>query len=195
MLQCLRENQLNANFSKCEFFKIEVKYLGHIISREGIVVDPSKIQAIIDWPTPTNVVEVHSFMRLAGYYHQFVQGFLRISHPITSPQRKGKKFVWSKPCEVSFQTLKERLSSAPILVVPDLFGDFRVCTDASLDGIGALLMQEGHMIAYESHKLKDHELNNPTHDLELVIVVHALTRWRHFLLGHQFELHTDHHSL
>lgn len=91
--------------------------------------------------------------------------------------------------------LKERPMSAPILAVPDLTLEFVVCTDASLDGIGAVLMQEGRVVAYESRKLKTHELNYPTHDLELAAVVHALTRWRHFLLGHHFELHSDHSSL
>lgn len=123
------------------------------------------------------------------------KGFSRITHPITSLQRKGKKFVWSEQCEIAFQTLKVRLTSAPILVVHDPSRDFVVCTDASLEGIGVVLIQEGHVIAYESRKLKDHELNYPTHDLELAIVVHALTRWRHFLLGHRFELHMDHRSL
>ena len=100
-----------------------------------------------------------------------------------------------KKYEEAFQKLKELLTNALILAIPDLQGDFMVCTDASLEGIGAVLMQNGRVIAYESHKLKDHELNYPTHDLELAAVVHALTRWRHFLLGHRFELHSDHRSL
>jgi hypothetical protein len=195
VLQCLRENQLFANLEKCEFFQTEVKYLGHVISGEGIAVDPAKIQAIVEWPTPTNVSEVRSFMGLAGYYRRFVQGFSRIAHPITSLQRKGKKFIWTEKCSEAFQILKDKLTSAPILAVPDPAENFVVCTDASLEGIGAVLMQEGRVIAYESRKLKDHELNYPTHDLELAAVVHALNRWRHFLLGHRFELHTDHRSL
>ena len=96
---------------------------------------------------------------------------------------------------MAFQTLKEKLTNVPILIVPDPTKDFVVCTDASLEGLGAVLMQDGRVIAYESCKLKDHELNYPTHDLELAAVVHALVRWRHFLLGHHFKLHTDHRSL
>ena len=103
--------------------------------------------------------------------------------------------MWIEKCEEAFQKLKELLTSALILVVPDPEGDFMVCTDASLEGIGAVLMQNGRVIAYESRKLKDHELNYPMHDLELAAVVHALKRWRHFLLGHRFELHSDHRSL
>ena len=183
------------NLSKCGFFQLEVKYLGHIITGDGIAVDSKKIRAIMDWPAPTNVSEVHSFMGLAGYYRRFVKDFSRVAHPITSLQRKGKKFVWSDQCEIAFNALKERLTSAPILAVPNPVGDFMVCTDASLEGVGAVLMQDGRVIAFESRKLKDHELNYPTHDLELAAVVHALVRWRHFLLGHRFELHSDHRSL
>ena len=87
------------------------------------------------------------------------------------------------------------MTSASILAVPDLAGDFMVCTNASLEGIEVVFMQEGRVIAYESRKLKDHELNYPTHDLELAVVIHALVQWRHFLLGHRFELHSDHRSL
>lgn len=195
VLQCLRDNQLYANLAKCEFFQSEIQYLGHIISGEGISVDPAKIQAIVDWPTPTTVSEIRSFMGLAGYYRRFIQNFSRIAHPITSLQRKGKKFLWTEKCEEAFRKLKELLTCAPILAVPYPAGDFTVCTDASLEGIGAVLMQDGRVIAYESRKLKDHELNYPTHDLELAAVVHALVRWRHFLLGHKFELHSDHRSL
>ena len=96
---------------------------------------------------------------------------------------------------MAFQKLKECLTSAPVLAVPDSGKEFVVCTDASLDGIGAVLMQEGCVIAYESKKLKNHEVNYPTHDLELAAIMHALTKWRHFLLGQRFELHTDHQSL
>ena len=107
------------------------------------MVDPSKIQSIMEWPVPTNVFEVRSFMGLAGYYHRFVKDFSRVAHPITLLQRKGKKFIWMEKCEEAFQKLKECLTSAPILAVPDPTRDFVVCTDASLEGIGAVLMQEG----------------------------------------------------
>ncbi|KAH9297900.1 hypothetical protein KI387_029582, partial [Taxus chinensis] len=142
VLQVLREQKLYGNLEKCSFFQTEIQYLGHIISSEGISVDPSKIQAILDWPTPTSVTEVRSFMGLVGYYRRFVQDFSRIAHPITSLQRKGKKFDWSEKCEQAFQLFKERLTTAPILAVPDPTEDFVVCTDASLEGLGAVLMQE-----------------------------------------------------
>lgn len=134
-------------------------------------------------------------MGLASYYRKFVLNFSKIAHPITSLLRKAKKFVWTVECNSSFQKLKECLTSAPVLVVPDATKEFTVCTDASLDGLGAVLMQEGRVIAYESRKLKNHGVNYPTHDLELAAIMHALTKWRHFLLGQKFELHSDHRSL
>jgi hypothetical protein len=102
VLQCLRDNQLYGSLSKCAFFRSEVKYLGHVISGDGISVDPSKIEAIMNWPAPTSVTEVRSFMGLAGYYRRFVEGFSRVAHPITSLQRKGKKFEWTEKCERAF---------------------------------------------------------------------------------------------
>lgn len=111
-----------------------------MISGEGISVDPLKIQAIVEWPTPTNVSQVCSFMGLASYYRRFVKDFSRVAHPITSLQKKGKKFIWTEKCEEAFQKLKECLTSAPILAVPDPTRDFVVCIDASLEGIGVVLM-------------------------------------------------------
>ena len=96
VLQCLRDNQLYANVEKCDFFQSKFQYLGHIIFGDGISVDPTKIQAMVDWPAPTNVSEIRSFMGLAGYYRRFVQNFSRVAHPITSLQRKGKKFFWTE---------------------------------------------------------------------------------------------------
>jgi hypothetical protein len=113
VLQVLREHQLYAKFNKCDFFKKEIQYLGHVISVEGVAVDPAKIKEIMDWPAPRNVTEVRSFMGLDGYYRRFIKGFSKIGNPITSLQRKGKKFVWSPECEDSFQQLKQLLTNAP----------------------------------------------------------------------------------
>ena len=114
--------------------------MGHIITGDGIEVDPEKIRVIMDWLVPTNVSEVCSFMGLAGYYHHFMNDFSRVAHPITSLQRKGKKFVWSDQCETTFNALKECLTCAPVLAVPNPVGDFMICTNASLEGMGAVLM-------------------------------------------------------
>ena len=169
--------------------------MGHIISEEGITIDPSKIETIQEWPTLKNVTEVRSFMGLAGYYRRFIEGFSRIAHPITSLQKKGVDFEWTSKCEENFQKLKELLISAPILRIVDPEKDCVVWTDACKEGLGGILTQEGHVICYESRKLKDHERNYAMHDLELVAIVHALKMWRHYLIGRKFELRTDHLGL
>jgi hypothetical protein len=126
----LRENQLYAKLSKCSFFQEWINYLGHIISKDGIAVDPKKIEAIREWSEPRNVMEARSFMGLDGYYRRFIARFSKIAHPITSLQRKGKQFHWTEGCEENFQRLKQLLTSAPILRIVDPNVDFIVCTNA-----------------------------------------------------------------
>ena len=130
-------------------------------------------------------------MGLTSYYQRFIEGFLRISYPITSLQNKGVKFVWSLKCQEIFDQLKELLTKAPILKVADPYKDYMVCTDASKEGVGGLLSQDGHVVCYESCKLKEHEHNYVVHDMELTTVVHALKMWYHCLLGKKFLLLTD----
>ena len=195
VFETLRRAQLYAKFSKCEFWKDEVAFLGHIVGREGVSVDPSKIKAIVDWERPTNVTEIRSFLGLAGYYRRFVEGFSKIAVPLTKLTHKNTKYVWSDECEQSFQELKARLTSAPILVLPDEGGSFVIFSDASGKGLGCVLMQGGKVIAYGSRQLRPHEQNYPTHDLELAAVVFALKIWRHYLYGVTCEIFTDHKSL
>jgi hypothetical protein len=169
--------------------------LGHIISKEGIVVDPEKVKAIREWLAPRNVAEVRSFMGLAGYYRRFIAEFSRIAHSITSLQRKEKKFQWTEECESNFQRLKQMLTSAPILKIVDPNKDYVVCTDACKEGLGGVLSQEGFVICYESRKMKENERNYATHDLELAAIIHTLRKWRHYLMGKRFELRIDHNGL
>ena len=137
-------------------------------------MDLENIESIMNWPTPRNVTDVRSFMGLAGYYRRFIEGFSKVAHAITSLQKKGMKFEWTSRCEESFQRLKSLLTSAPVLKVADPEKYFVVCTDACGQGLGGVLMQDNHVICYESRKLKEHEKNYATHDLELVAIVHAL---------------------
>jgi ribonuclease HI len=169
--------------------------LGHIILEEGIIVDPKKVEAIREWSVPRNVVEFRSFMGLVGYYKRFITGFSKIADPITSLQRKEKKFQWTKECEKGFQRLKQLLTNAPILRILDPNMDFMVCTDPCKEGLGGFLSQDGFVMCYESRKMKEHEKNYSTHDLELVAIIHALRKWRHYLIGRRFELRTDHNGL
>ena len=134
-----------------------VSFLGHVISEEGISVDPRKIQAVKDWPIPKNVREIKSFVGLAGYYRRFVQDFSRIAAPLTKLTRKGVKYVWTEDCTKAFEELKKRLTTAPILKMPTGSGDMVIYSDASGSGLGCVLMQHGHVIAYASRQLKQHE--------------------------------------
>ncbi|KAL0559001.1 hypothetical protein IC582_003590 [Cucumis melo] len=195
VLQTLRDNKLYSKFSKCEFWLKQVSFLGHVVSKAGVSVDPAKIEAVTGWTRPSTVSEVRSFLGLAGYYRRFVENFSRIATPLTQLTRKGAPFVWSKACEDSFQTLKQKLVIAPVLTVPDGSGNFVIYSDASKKGLGCVLMQQGKVVAYASRQLKSHEQNYPTHDLELAAVVFALKIWRHYLYGEKIQIFTDHKSL
>ena len=183
VLQILRERQLYAKFSKCQFWLDKVAFLGHVISAEGISVDPHKIEAIVNWNPPTNVSEVRSFLGLAGYYRKFVEGFSKIATPLTNLLKKDQKFELSYTCQHSFEELRQRLTTAPVLALPSGKDGYVVHSDASIQGLGCVLVQDGRVIAYASHQLKKHEQNYPTHDLELAAVVFALKIWRHYLYG------------
>jgi hypothetical protein len=195
VLQKLRDNQLYAKFSKCEFWIDKVPFLGHIISNGGIAVDPAKVKEVMEWRVPTTVTEIRSFLGLAGYYRRFIEGFSKIAKPMTLLLEKGKEFKWDEKCQESFDQLKERLMSPPVLVMPDLQKGFDIYCDACGQGLGCVLMQEGHVIAYASRQLRKHELNYPTHDLELAAVVHALKIWRDYIMGTKCQVYTDHKSL
>ncbi|TYK28809.1 ty3-gypsy retrotransposon protein [Cucumis melo var. makuwa] len=154
VLQTLRDNKLYAKFSKCEFWLKQVSFLGHVVSKAGVSVDPAKIEAITSWPRPSTISEL---------------------------TRKGAPFVWSKACEDSFQNLKQKLVTAPVLIVPDGSGSFVIYSDASKKGLGYVLIQQGKVVAYASRQLKSHEQNYPTHNLELAAVKELNMRQRRWL--------------
>ncbi|GJS54474.1 reverse transcriptase domain-containing protein, partial [Tanacetum coccineum] len=195
VLELLRKDKLYAKFSKCEFWLQEVHFLGHVVNQNGIHVDPSKIEAVKNWKTPTTPSEIRSFLGLAGYYRRFIANFSKIAKPLTSLTQKNQKYVWGMEQEEAFQTLKNNLCDAPILMLPDGVEDFVVYCDASNQGLGCVLMQRGKVIAYASRQLKIHEKNYTTHDLELGAVVFALKTWRHYLYGTKSVIYTDHKSL
>ncbi|XP_016168704.1 uncharacterized protein LOC107611269 [Arachis ipaensis] len=140
MLQILKERKLYAKLTKCEFWKSEVKFLGHVVSKQGIAVDPAKVEAVMNWERPTSVTKIRSFLGLVGYYQRFIKGFSQLALPLTKPTRKDAPFVWTPECEGSFQALKQRLTTAPVLVFPELSESFEVYCDASLKGLGCVLM-------------------------------------------------------
>jgi hypothetical protein len=131
VLEKLRSNQLYAKFSKCEFWLTKVAFLRHVISAGGISVDPSKVNDVLNWMPPTNASEIHSFLRQAGYYRRFIRDFSKIAKPMTRLLEKNKDFDWTEECQVSFKELKKRLTSAPVLILPDITKKFDIYCDAS----------------------------------------------------------------
>jgi len=183
--------KLVAKLSKCEFWLREVSFFSHLISNGGIAVDPSKVHAVLQWESPKSVFEIRSFLGLAGYYRRFIEGFSKLALPLTQLTQKGQTYVWDAICEKSFQELKKRLTSAPVLILPNQKESFVV----SKMGLGGVLMQNRKVVAYASRQLKVHEKNYLTHDLELAAVVFVLKIWRHYLYGSKFEVFSDHKSL
>ncbi|GJV16599.1 putative reverse transcriptase domain-containing protein [Tanacetum coccineum] len=195
ILELLKKEQLYAKFSKCEFWIPKVQFLGHVIDSQGIHVDPAKIESVKDWASPKSATEIRQFLGLAGYYRRFIEGFSKIAKPMTKLTQKKIKFEWSDKAEAAFQLIKQKLCSAPILALPEGNEDFIAYCDASIKGLGAVLMQREKVIAYASRQLKIHEKNYTTHDLELGAVVFALKIWRHYLYGTKCTVFTDHKSL
>ncbi|WVZ97890.1 LOW QUALITY PROTEIN: hypothetical protein U9M48_043393 [Paspalum notatum var. saurae] len=193
VLEKLRRNQLYGKFSKCKFWLEKITLLGH--TTEGVSVDPEKKEAVSNWKTPRNVTEIRSFLGLAKYYRRFIENFSKNAKPMTELLKDKVSFEWNNKHEKSFQCLKDKLTTTPVLTLPDLQKDFVVYCDASRQGLGCVLMQNNHVISYASRQLRVHEENYPTHDLELAAVVHALKIWRHYLLGNKCDIYTDHKRL
>jgi hypothetical protein len=158
-------------------------------------VDPSKVQDVLSWKAPTSVGDIQSFLGLTRYYQRFIEGFSKISKPMAELLEKNKRFELTLACEASFQKLKKRLTTAPILVMLDMEKSFSIYCDASSQGLGCVLMQDDCVVAYATRQLRKYEVNYPTHDVELAVVIHTLKIWRHYLMGKRCELYTDHKSL
>jgi hypothetical protein len=154
VLQKLREYQLYAKLSKCDFWLKEVSFFRHIITDGGIAVDPSKVRDVLNSSPPKNVPEIRSFLGLAGYYRRFIERFSRTVKPLTTLLEKGKEFKWDEKFQASFEELKIRLTTAPVLIMPDIHKGFDVYCDASQQGLGCVMMQEGKVVAYASRQLR-----------------------------------------
>nr|GEW46654.1 putative reverse transcriptase domain-containing protein [Tanacetum cinerariifolium] len=167
IMELLRKEKLYAKFSKCDFWIRTVQFLGHLIDGQGHHVDPAKIEAIMNWTSPTTPTKICQFLGLVGYYRRFIKDFSKIAKSLTILTQKDKKFVWGKDQELAFQILKQKLCDAPILALPEANDDYVVYCDATIQGLGVVLMQREKVIAYASRQLKPHEENYTTHDLEL----------------------------
>jgi len=194
VLKLLRAHQLVARATKCFFGHSQVEYLGHVITEHGVATDPLKIQAIVDWPIPTNLKQLRGFLGLTGYYHRFVKGYGSISKPLTLLLRKDTK-GWTEEATHAFNHLKVLMTSAPVLALPDFTKAFVVETDASSTGIGAILLQEGHPIAFISKSLGAKQQTLSIYEREMMAILHAVTKRKHYLWGRHFHIRTDHISL
>ena len=199
VLSRLRQHQLRVKLSKCSFAQQELSFLGHIVTKDGIKADPEKVQQVAAWPQPTNVHEIQSFLGLAGYFKKFIPGYASLAAPMHDLTQKGKPFVWTDEHTRSFTGIKQRLTTAPLLRIPDPESDepFTLMTDASLYGTGAVLLQGGKPCAYDSKKFIPAERNYSTTEQEGLAVIRAVKKWRPYLEGakHKFIILTDHAAL
>nr|GFC29001.1 putative reverse transcriptase domain-containing protein [Tanacetum cinerariifolium] len=195
ILDLLKKEKLYAKFSKCEFWLKEVQFLGHLVNRDGIHMDPSKVESVKSWKTHESPTEICLFLGLVGYYQWFIENLSKIAKPLTLLTQNNKTYVWGDKQDEALYILKEKLCNAPVLALPDGPNDFVVYFDALKQGFGCVLMQWGKVIAYVSRQLKTHEKNYTTHDLELGAMVFALKIWRHYLYGTKSVIYTDHKSL
>jgi hypothetical protein len=191
----LTKDQWKLKFSKCKFAQKPIAYLGHVISAQGLSTDPSKIQAIQNWPQPKNVKKVRGFLGLVGYYRKFVRNFGIIAKPLTSLLCKDIPFVWAAEHEASFQQLKLALSTAPCLALPDFNQPFHIEIDASATGVGAVLLQNGRPLAYISKSLGPRNKGLSTYEKEYLAILVAIDQWRHYLMQVEIFIHTDQQSL
>ena len=191
---------LKLKLSKCSFLKRQISFLGHRVDKDGIHALDDKIRAVCQFPTPTNVDQIRSFLGLAGFYRQFIKGFSMIAQPLTALLKKNVPFTWSDEQEKSFLNLKNELCQAPVLAFPDFERDFTLCTDASAIGLGAVLMQPDQLgkmraIAYASRLLNKAECNYSVTHREALAVVWALRHFRDLILGFQIHVLTDHYAV
>jgi hypothetical protein len=198
VLSVLEQHQFYAKMSKCTFEKHELAFLGFIVSSEGIKVDPKKTDVVARWPVPLSINHLRSFLGLSNYFRKFVQGYSTLVAPLTELTKEDKPWAWTPACQQAFDGVKAALTNPPVLAMPRYDQPFEVICDASGVGIGAVLLQEGRPVAFESRKLSPAEQNYHTTERELLAVVHAMRTWRCYLEGvpkDMLTVVTDHNPL
>jgi hypothetical protein len=191
VLQLLQRDHWQVKKSKCSFGQQRVAYLGHVIDSKGVASDPDKIQKVANWPTPSNSKDVRSFLGLAGYYRKFVKHFGIIARPLFNLLKKNTPFVWTQDTDTAFQVLKQGLVAAPVLALPDFRKTFVIDTDACDTGVGAVLQQDGHPIAYMSKPLSNRNKGLSTYEKECLAILMAVEQWRPYLQHLEFVIRTD----
>ena len=195
IFQRLREANFTLRGRKCEIGKQSITYLEHAFSEMGMSPQTSKVEYIANWPKPGNLKELKQFLGLANYYRRYIDKFASIAEPLNSLLAKDVTYLWNEEADVAFKKLKCLLSSKPVLKCPNFIKKFTLCTDASGTGLGAVLEQEGHVVAYYSRSLRNAEKHYSTIELECLAIVESVKRFRHYLLGKKFEILTDHKPL
>ena len=200
MLDRVRVAGLRLKPKKCSIAQLSVEYLGHVVSAEGVQTDPKKLQAVAQYPTPTDLKSLRSFLGLTSYYRRFVPGFSKVANPLYTLTKKDVSFIWNPECQQAFEQLKELLRTSPVLCFPNFTRPFILETDASGTGLGAVLAQQQpdgtiHPIAYASRSLQKHERNYGLTELEGLGVVWAVKNFRAYLYGHKCTVFTDHEAL
>ena len=194
IFQTLLQSQYYLKKTKCLFAQKQIEYLGHVVSGQGVEPEPSKVQAMVQWPTPSSAKELRSFLGLTGFYRKFIKNYAMITAPLTSLCSK-EPFEWPSEAQSAFDRLKTAMTSAPVLALPDFDEPFIIETDASDAGMGAVLMQKGHPLAFFSKQFGPRMVHASTYVRELHAIVAAVRKWRQYLLGHPFTIFTDHKSL
>jgi len=203
VMELLRKNNLFLKPEKCEFKKTEVEYLGVIISQDSVKMDPVKVAGVTEWPIPSNRKEVQSFLGFTNFYHRFIQGFPHLARPLFDLTWKDTEWRWGAEEQSAFDSLKEQITTALILALPDNSRPFWIEADSSDFATGAVLSQQSpednkwHPVAFLSKSLSPVERNYEIHDKEMLAIVRALEEWRHFVEGveHRYEIWTDHKNL
>jgi hypothetical protein len=200
VFSCLEKAGLKLSPEKCFFFKDELPFLGHVVSRNGINTDPEKLKVIKEFPVPKDLTQLRGFIALASYYRKFVRNFSLIAEPLNRLLKKNTPYIWDEDQQRAFERLKTCLTTPPILAYPNFRKPFILYTDASTFALGAILSQEGedkkeHVIAYASRTLNKHERNYGITELECLAVIWAVKHFHHYLHGQRFTVITDHAAL
>jgi hypothetical protein len=182
VLSLLSQHQPFLKHSKCSFGASEVEYLGHLVGKDGVRVDPKKIEAMQDWTHPKTLKSLHEFLGLTGYYRKFFKNYGKIAAPLTALLKKNS-FTWTPTVVQDFQTLKTTMCTTLVLALPDFTKTFVLEFDASGKGIGTVLMQEGRPLAFTSKQLSEKNLGKPIYEKEMLAILHAVELWRPYLLG------------
>lgn len=194
VLSLLQQHQLYANQKKCSYGSRKIEYLGYIITEEGVSADGSKIKAMVEWPIPKNIKELRGFLGLTGYYRKFVREYGLVARPLTSLLKKDQ-YAWTPEDRDGFQKLKTAMTTVPVLALPNFNATFVIESDAPGVGLGAVLMQNQKPLAYFSQALSDRQRLKSVYERELMAIVLAIQKWKHYLVGRKFVVRTDQKSL